>query len=330
MKGIIYTIISVLLIASMLTILFTFSSITRSLRDDQSDKIVSDQIHYFEKNIEDDVERAIYIVGRRALIAADEYVVTNGTTLPTPIDKIKVLMQDGTLNGQSNGAMVGNTLGSWIDAINNNAKNTSFNLTLIITGLDVRPYDSFNIKFMTNVTINITEKTGKIRIDKSFEKWTIVSIEDFEDPLAALRTSGNYRVPIKKSLWISNPTLENLVNAITNDTYFPSKNGADFLSRLEGSTTTNYQALAPGATIGLEHFVNIPKLQSIEISQGLPSGTYVKSGKTLVDHLYWDLGAHPGTCVTDANIPSWFRIDNEDDGGQTHAQIYQVTIGACS
>ncbi|MEM7825357.1 MAG: hypothetical protein QW412_00675, partial [Candidatus Aenigmatarchaeota archaeon] len=104
MKGLIYTIISILFVASVITILVTYINISNFLRKDTGEKIISDQLHYFAKNVEDDIERALRISAKRALIAAVDNITLGGKPFPTgkAVEKINELAQNGTLEGSRN------------------------------------------------------------------------------------------------------------------------------------------------------------------------------------------------------------------------------------
>ncbi|MDI6798522.1 MAG: hypothetical protein QMD12_00785 [Candidatus Aenigmarchaeota archaeon] len=324
-KGIIYSITSILFIIAISVVIIIYNSLSRSLGSDVSDKVVSDMINQFKKNAEADLEKAITIVGKRAILSAVNYTTTSGNALDDSVARLKELMENGTLYGDVSTFMLNNTIYNWTRRIQDIASATGFELSLNISPVEVRPYDSFNLIFKTNLTINISEKTGYVRIDRFVEKSVIVSIENFEDPLTALKTNGLYIKKIVRCPYENNHTfqvdstwnLQNLEDDIQNGYYHPSVQGASFLDRLEGSltTTAKYQNLAPGKTIGLEHFVNLQTLYDL----GIP----INTNKTVVDHLYWDSNTYTSYRVNGLTI-DWFRIDNETDGYLTHAQIYGV------
>ena len=330
MKGLIYTIIAVLIVASTITILVTYANLSRSLRRDMAEKIISDQLYSFERNIEGDVERVLSIVGKRALIASADHVVTTGNPLDDARKRIRELMENGTLYGVKSDFVRNNTIFNWTQAIERIANKTNFFLNLKIGPIEVKPVDSFHIMFKANLTVNLTERTGRIRIDRFFEKSAIVSIEGLEDPLPPLMTSGLYKQTIKACPYVYNHTfkdesgtwhLDNLEEDAINGYYHASNLSASYLDRLEGSlrTSDKYQKLAPGKLIGLQFFVNLQKLSSL--------GIEVKENQTVIDYLYWDSAFHRGYQVNGMSL-DWFRIDNETEvinGIELkHSEIYGV------
>jgi hypothetical protein len=340
MKGLIYTIITILIVATVIGLLLAYTNLLYSLRKDVSEKITSDQLHFFEKNIEEDVERALYTAGKRALVAAVNYVVINNHSLDDSIERIRELMENGTIYGEASKYMEDNTITNWTVIIEKVANQAGYIMELNTSHVDIRPLDSFNLIFKINLTINLTEPTRKIKIDRFVEKYVVISIEKMEDPLPSLKTGGNYKKVIVKCpfeehvRWveeINDYDFTNLKEDIKNGYYHPSKTGASFLDRLEGRLTTSskYQNLAPSpdTIIGLEFFVNRLKLpQDSEYNQ--------KAQQSVIDHLYWDDAFHKGYEINHPSIQNdpevnWFKIDKEEDSSLScsncpHYEIYQI------
>ncbi|MEM7825358.1 MAG: hypothetical protein QW412_00680, partial [Candidatus Aenigmatarchaeota archaeon] len=202
----------------------------------------------------------------------------------------------------------------WMEKIEEKAIKI-FNFKLNTSKIEIKPYDSFNILFKINFTINISDKTETIRIYRSGQKSALISIEGLEDPLAPLYTQGKY----KKNIWrcpfennhvyqdaSNNYHFENLANDTENGYFHPSLYGPSFLDRLEGSLVTNYK---DSNLIGLESFVNVQKLKTL--------GLTVQTNRTLVDFLYWNSSVKPSCYwLNHQDIQNWFRIDNEVDDQQ--------------
>ncbi|MFH8086989.1 MAG: hypothetical protein QW609_04185 [Candidatus Aenigmatarchaeota archaeon] len=318
MKGLIYTIISILLVASVIAILLTYLNISYSLRKDTAEKIISDQLHYFTKNVEEDIERALKISAKRALVAIVDNVTLEGKPLDkkTAIGNISELIQYGTLKGSRNDIMFNNTLSYWIEEINKKANQTfKFNLT---TGeVEIKPFDSFNILFSINFTINISDNTEKIRIYRNGRKEILVSIEGLEDPLMPLNTEGRYRKTIRKCPFNnhveflggdpsdpSNYNLDNLLNDSYEGYFHVSEDGASFLDRLEGSLKASdfYKNMAQNP-IGLESFVNIERIRFLGLTEF--------ENRPVIDYLYFD--SSWGVLVSCINgTPSWLKLDDQN------------------
>jgi len=272
--------------------------------------------------LERDVEKAVITAGKRAILAAINHTIGSGEGLDDAKARLEELANNGTLFGEENQYMKDNTISNWTNFIRRTVNSTSFKLNISLSEIEVKPYDSFNLLFELNLTINISDKTNYVRIDKFVEKDVLVPIEGFEDPLAPLKTNGLYSKTIKKSPFNTSQigvswSLEDMKEDVLEGYYHPSWEGASFLDRLEGRLTTSskYQNLAPGRQIGLEHFVNLQSLYDLDLE--------IKENKTVVDHLYWDSNTYTSYRVNGLDI-SWFRIDNETCGTLTHAQIYGV------
>lgn len=325
MKGLIYTIISILIVASVIAILLTYLNISYSLRKDTAEKIISDQLHYFAKNVEEDIERALRISSKRALIAAVDNVTLGGKPFDqgTAIDKIYELAQNGTLEGSRNDFMFNNSINFWMKEIEEKA-NKTFKFKFNTSEIEIKPFDSFNILFRINFTINISDNTETIRIYRDGQKEVLISIEGLEDPLAPLYTDGRYRKTIWKCPFENNHVyedvgtyhFENLANDTENGYFHPSLYGPSFLDRLEGSLVANYQ---DSTLLGLESFVNIQRLKGL--------GIEIQQNRSIVDFLYWNssISSQDLSCywINSPDMPNWFRIDNEVDD-QERLMKYQL------
>ncbi|MEM2146162.1 MAG: hypothetical protein QW279_12425 [Candidatus Jordarchaeaceae archaeon] len=316
MKGLIYTVISILIVASVIAILLTYLNISYSLRKDTAEKIISDQLHYFAKNVEEDIERALRISSKRALIAAVDNVTLGGKHFDqgTAIDKIYELAQNGTLEGSRNDFMFNNSISFWMETIEEKA-NKTFKFKLNTSPIEIKPFDSFNILFRINFTINISDNTETIRIYRNGQKEVLISIEGLEDPLIPLYTNGRYRKTIWKCPFTDHSDLDNLKNDSYEGYFHDSIDGASFLDRLEGSLKTSdfYRDMSQN-DIGLESFVNIERIKSL--------GLTVFENRPVIDYLYFDSSwGDPVSCVN--GMPNWFKLDHQS------ANKYGVSLGPC-
>jgi len=271
------------------------------------------------KNVFDDSERAIEIIGRRACVAAINYVITNGIPLSAANETIAELMLNGSINSVNQSLMEHATIRDWSDTLEYLIETQGFKAKIEILNLTVSPLDSFNLEINYSIKIELSDLKTKTNITKSKRKSISLSIEHLEDPLYPLNTYGRViNVIVKSPHWMnySSEDTSNLQDDLIHSYYHPSLYGASFLDRLEGKyfVQEKYRRENP---IGLESFVNKDKI----LVAGLPVNYY----QTNVDYLYFSNANVTSYKVV--GMPESFRLDNETTiNGMTHLQIYNVTV----
>ena len=186
MKGILYsTMISLIVIPILALILFySQSSQIRSIDTD----IRANELEYFTQSIELDLIRFVSINGKRALISAVSFVVINGTGLDNAPYRIKEMMENGTLYGETAPLVDTSNMKVWEGEINEIAKDSGFLVELKDSEVQVSQLDSFNLLFEVEVAINISDKMEVMGVVKNVSTAVVVPIEGLEDPTFPLNT----------------------------------------------------------------------------------------------------------------------------------------------
>jgi len=295
MKGQFYSIMIALFVIPILALILFYSQITTPQNIAAS--IRSDELQYFSKSIEEDLSRFLQINGKRALVAAANFTVTNGYGLKDAQANLTEAIENGTLNGNQIFADQKN-LSVWVKNISDIALNSGFDINLTVLSLNVTQNDSFSVLFSATVYINISDATAEMGILKNMSVAEAVSVENIQDPLYPIKTNGTVFRTIKKSPFnkISNPStdLSNLTSDINNKYYHSSTNGASYLDRLEGRAILSPQY----QPYGLESFVYLPEFVSADLSL------------SDLDYQYWT-NAHGYLLNNSLQIPAypWFRIN---------------------
>jgi hypothetical protein len=273
------------------------------------------------KNTFDDSERAVEIIGRRACVAAINYVVINGTPLSSANETIVELMVNGTLNSTPRPLMEYATIKDWSNTLEYLIEAQGFDAEIEISNLTVSPFDSFNLQLDYTIKVKISDLRTRTNITKLERKSVILNIEYLEDPLYPLNTYGRVVNTIVKSPhWLNYSSIDtkNLQDDLNNSYYHPSLYGASFLDRLEGKyfVQEKYRKENP---IGLESFVNKDKI----LTSGLP----INYNQTNIDYLYFSNANVAAYKIV--RMPDNFRLDNETSiNGLGHLQIYNVTVAS--
>ncbi|MFH0929207.1 MAG: hypothetical protein V1818_02500 [Candidatus Aenigmatarchaeota archaeon] len=188
MKGILYsTMISLMMIPILALVIFYSQS--SQIRDIDTD-IRANELEYFSKSIERDLERFIEINGKRALISAVSKIVVNGTGLDDAQLRLGEMMINGTLYGEPSPLVDESNLVFWQERINEIADRSGFFVEFDNIQIYVNQSDSFNLLFSVNISINISDKIEVMGVLKSISTDVQVSIEGVEDPTFPLNTYG--------------------------------------------------------------------------------------------------------------------------------------------
>ena len=300
MKGLFYSIMIALLIIPILALIIFYSqNITPSNIDTN---IRANELQYFSESIEEDLARFLQINGKRALVAAVNFTITNGFGLDNASLRLTEVIKNGTLYGNPTFIDQKN-LSEWVQSIRNIASRSNFDVNLTVLTFNVTQNDSFSVLFSTTVLINISDPTTEMGISKNMSAAEAVSIENIQDPLYQIKTSGTVFRNIKKSPFNKNTAplagvwnLSNLTSAIKDGYYYSSTKGPSFLDRLEDKVTLSQP-------YGLESIVYLPSLTNPDTSL------------SDLDYQYWtNIDGYLLNSSKDYNPPldsiySWFKID---------------------
>ncbi len=188
MRGQFYS-ATAILIAIPIILFVTVYIGSQTIGSDIYERIVSDQVHQLEKSIETDFSKALVTSCKRALIAAGDRIVMNGTALNNSVESLKELMENGTLSGEEAILMVNNTLGNWTQRIRN--VKTNFNVDLNYSGLHIAGNDYSTVRVSSNLSVHVADDMGMARVEKNgVKEEVLVSVVDMEDPLFPLETNG--------------------------------------------------------------------------------------------------------------------------------------------
>ncbi|MGC8993458.1 MAG: hypothetical protein ACP5F8_01300 [Candidatus Aenigmatarchaeota archaeon] len=319
MKGILFSLILFFVTIFLALFLITQKSFVSFY---SSQKAVENRIEsmiILSKNVFEDSERALAIIGKRACVSAINFIITNGMPLNSSNETLVELIINGTINSNPQPLMEGATVNDWIDTLENLIDLQGFQAKIEIQKLIIQPYDSFNLEIDYRMKVEISDLRTKTNLTKVQDRKVLLNIEKLEDPLYPLNTYGRIVNTIVKSPhWLnySSKDTSNLLDDLNNSYYHPSLYGASFLDRLEGKyfVQQKYWKKNP---IGLESFVNKDKILSV----GLP----IIVNLTNIDYLYFSNSNV--TSYRIANMPDNFRLDNETTiENKTHLQIYNVSV----
>jgi hypothetical protein len=324
MKGLLFTLLVVAITLSLVSYFFLHRGLIMFYAKKMSIEIRVNSMLSFYEDIVSDVNKALKIIARRAMVAAVGEVIAQGIGLTQANVTLAELILNGSIDAEPIPLMENATIKDWKLALEAIGLERGFHTQINISNLNVMPWDSWNLLLKLKLYVGLIDQKGVANLTRSEEVKTLVGIEGIEDPLYPLHTLGRAVNAIIKSSHIDNYTtlvegelhIENFVEHVANSWYAPSLSGASFLDRLEGKIEVQpkYQTLTPNV-IGIESFIN--KTYFLEL--GLP----VNVEKSNVDH--WYFSNITATTYRVEGMHPDFRIDNETClYGLPHPQVYGI------
>jgi hypothetical protein len=294
-KGIFYTTAA---IALTVVIVVTYSAYSTYRLRDRMDSIETriESVNFFIKDVENDIDKGVFITGFRTLLSFNQFITNNGTFIDDINARFKESFLNGTINDQPLSLMKDSTFTDWANKISAEADEIDilFNFEIIDVKLN---------QIGLNISLDIRDKRNTSYWIRNRLLTTQISILDFEDPLYVINSNGRVTNTIKQSNttdFVVNGKVDNLLDHMNNSYYIAHNDTPSFLMRFEGNLGNS--------TYGIESLVNLAEFQE----QGL-----ALKDRSIVDYIYF--GTKSTTNFRINNTPSWFKID------QGHLDAYQVT-----
>lgn len=259
-------------------------------------------VNNFIKDIEQDLEKGLYIASFRAFASMGEYVASNGTFITNIGDNFNELILKGTLDNHELGLMKDSTFTDWINKIEVQADKIGVEVNFTIKNVGISQADAWSISTVADLDITVKDKKNTSSWKRNRVISTRVSIENFEDPLYLINSRGRVtnamvRSPITD--FVIDKDNANLLIHLNNSYYIESNTSPNFLMRLQGNLSNSIT--------GIESLVNLGEFQA--------QGIAIKD-RSAVDYIYF--GTQITTNYRINNTPEWFKLDSE------HLGVYEV------
>ncbi|MCJ7429193.1 MAG: hypothetical protein MUP66_02270 [Candidatus Nanohaloarchaeota archaeon QJJ-5] len=166
---------------------------TADMQDRSTTNIRIDELYFFAESVNDDIERATSIIGRRALVAATNGVVENESGLDDSAYRISEAFYNGTVDGNTSQLMTDSTFEDWIVSMEQQATGEDYdvNISTAIDEISVTPENRFALSFAVNHSFAIEDTAISTGFDEGYTMATnMVSIEGVDDALLVLKTGG--------------------------------------------------------------------------------------------------------------------------------------------
>lgn len=310
-RGMFFTLIAVSLLG---IVLFSYS-VTYSYTLQEKSAVIEarvDTMNRFLKEVDSDMQNAIYIAGFRALIGMEDEVANTGTFVSDTESSFKELFMNGTLDGSNVSVMQNNTFPYWLSRINLQANAVGINLTLNVSDVNIYHASPWVVRVTVNSTLNLSDSKSTASWVQDKNLYADISIIGFEDPQYAVHTSNNVIKRINRTIYEGNFTNndtddDNIRDHVAKTMYANFTGAPSFLMRFKNDMNQS--------EFGIESFV-----EKAEVSPYHACPTETSS----IDSIYWQCDSS----LTVYQVANWsgFRIDNETDmsGNLTRVPRYMM------
>jgi hypothetical protein len=262
-------------------------------------------------DISEDAGRMLYVTTFRALVAMEDNMANSGKFITNVQTTFNELFVNGTINGTVQQIMVNNTYPVWRDRMTAQASKIGVALGLSASTPTLAHSSAWDVTSQFTLTVTMTDSSTGTSWNAAKPISTTIHIEEFEDPVYRLKTSGKVVNNVYKTNitdFVQGNTTTNL-QLHTNNSWYREWNAApSFLQRFEGK-------LNESSPYGIESIVNLQELSD--------AGIQTKP-KSVVDYIYFST-SDPKACKVD-NMPNWWKIDGLPNAGNTttHPYFYEV------
>lgn len=260
-----------------------------------------DTMNDFVKDLENDIENAIFISGFRSLLSLEDYMMKYdnfidnlGTSLNTAFsESFRLGKITGTSGTDKMHLMENNTFINWTAKMKEQANKTDISLDFTINSVSIAQTEPWMVGVTVNLDINVKDNKNTaswVIDDKSYTKK--INITGFVDPLYLVNNNGLINNTIRKTT-VPDFLGGNLATHLNNNYYTENTDAPSYLMRFENDLGSSAN--------GIESLANVGSISSIGLGP---------SGKTAVDHLYFS-----STITTDCRIEGmevshpWFYLD---------------------
>ena len=274
----------------------------------ESTEVRIDTMNNFIKDLENDIQNAIFIVGFRSLLSLEDYIMEYGKffsepDMPSLGNAFEEVFGYGTIDSEKMSLMENNTFLNWAEKMKAQADKIDVVLDVAINDVTITQTEPWMVDVSVNLRINAQDKknTASWTINKVFTKK--INITGFVDPLYLINTNGIANNTIRKTTVLNFPS--GLPTHLSNAYYIEHSDAPSYLMRFE-----NKLASSP---YGIESLVT----QRLK-GKGLPV-----SSKSAVDFIYFD----PSSTTADCNV---LEIADTDffldyNPSPSHLNFYQAT-----
>lgn len=205
-KGVAFGLILIIASLSLLSILMLQKEFYRkNIKKSYLENRIDDMNNLIE-SVKIDIQKAVDTTTRRAIAVLISDTITTGNFTSDAASSIKELVLFGTMNGLTKDIIENSTLKNWSEKMLHVGEEKGYKINISFVELKIKPYDSFNILVESVVWVNVSDETIMTSIKRRMNVSTLVSIQNFEDPIYVINTNSKITKIIKKTKFENNYT----------------------------------------------------------------------------------------------------------------------------
>jgi len=301
-KAQIFTLLAIFIIVLMFVSFEIFSIVDQR----HPIKVRVSTMDNFLNSVEQNLERQAFISGFRIIFLSLDEITRSGNYISNTDSFFNEAFFNGTINGEPNEILIGATYSDLINSINNEADKINVVISFQNPRINITQENPWFVKFTLITDFTMQDQSGLARWEKEQEISASIPITGFEDPLYIINTnalvSKKINQTIYEGIYAQGSDVSNLLSHLNNNYYTENPNAPSFLKRLEGDLSSDVN--------GIESFVDTTELSRQGISV---------LDKSIIDYIYFS--ANNPIKYSVAGMPSWFKIDNQNN----HLEKYNVT-----
>lgn len=247
-------------------------------------------------DIENDLQRGLYITGFNSLLAIDDFVNSNGTYVDDIDSAFMEALLNGTIKNTQIDLLVNNSFKDWTEKIKAEADKVGVEIDITILNLSISQKNPWEVEISSGIVLYAKDKRGTSSWNRLRLIVADIDIQGFEDPFYSIGSFGRVSNPLMRTNVTDFSQLSGLVRHINNSLYKESAAAPDFLMRLEGKFSASPN--------GIESIVNLNKFSAQQLQ------TYSRSN---VDYIYFGNQSHSSCLINETQgitAFDWFRLDN--------------------
>lgn len=318
-RGVVYTLIGVIMILIIGTIFVSFSKRNSHDTFSATESRVK-TMEGFLKDVERDSERAAHIAGFRSLIAMEQKVATSGVPLSNPAQVFRESFVNGTINGTVYQIMDNSTFNQYLSRVQDTAAAQGIICNMSVINITLWQTDAWHLRVNYTLDIQLSDvrHVASWRTNRTFIGQ--VPIADIRDPLFSMNTYGRVQRTIRPDdgvVFVNTTGNRNdtsgLVHHYNDSLYIAAGRGPSILMRFANDSSDSIY--------GIESLVDVEELTA--------QGIVVDNRASVVDYLYFNKTI--ATICNINNITTALPVSIKLDAA--HKDIYQINLlnyTACS
>lgn len=248
-KGFTYIITVSLLVAVLIGVFLTTQG-NPFVEGQQSQQIRITLMNDFVKNINQDMERSMFIAGYRSMISLEDEIARSGEFFNDTNQAFVEPFQEGTIEGRAISVMEDSSINDYIERVNEIGSRLGLVVDVTVDNISLEQISPWDLEVELFAVINITDTRdlAEWHYEKTF--LTRFPITNLRDPLYSIYTDNRLGNTIVESNYTwGDAGLEGLARHIEDNHYIHTTQAPSFIGRFENDMSPS--------EFGIESLVDI-------------------------------------------------------------------------